>query len=1095
MKIRLIVFTLIALTSLIIGCSNSSNPTVPSTGESETAVNVNEMTITPQSEATSNRFLWTYTNIIIDPETLEFQIVPARDTLTHWNIRTILEDNPCNDCFKLVSIEPGPDETFLIDIALINPFPALPAGNLYFTAFDVRGIMMFNASLAFPALYRTASNATLGDGELVNADGYTSLYNKWTEGSEPGGLQGYSQGRYATDIAPNSLVNGYKRHNSITPWLWYDKNFLVPQDSIQNTYEIDFPDGQFVIGYAVDCSWSVPDLQFFDDCADFPEESPCVEPWKIEVTVEPIGYGLNDQGGSTQLFIDVYDWQGPSTITAPVIEVPGIFNGLIEAEFIESTGSGFQGTISRYSALITNEVPGPVGDYTCLIQVSDSENPGSPWWLDLSAYMLHKLTVVEYVETNCIAIVDANPVYQDPDVDIQFSGSQSFDPDGGDIVKYEWDWDNDGIYDEEGVDPLHSYTIYGPHLIQLRVTDDEGSTDTLDEPWGVFIIDEGPEFNPEIMTPNWLYTNPFEVDIQGDYAYITSAGPMAKGFFVMDITDPVKPKYISSIETGLPSAANLVVDGDFAYTFGKYDCKFNIIDISDPLNPFILNTLQLDYIFPPVRDLVIDNGYAYLPYDGLFIIDIDPPQDAYLVKIVDSFNMSNRAMYCAVKDGYAYVTTSMEDVRIVDIDPPEDAAEVAVINGLEGYPKGLDSEGDYLYLTGDTLYIFDISNPVSPVLINEINADGVKIKVTGGYAYMVARYVNEPCSFNIVDVDPPGSAELIYSTETVYAPHNLDVENGLAAIAISTSPYYLSPNGLVLLDILNPETPLPLHVYNHITNIIGASVTSDFIFILDDRYPGIHIIDKSEPGSQNIYKTFQLPVVARTMTTEGGYTYVSTDDGSLIVIDIEPIEAMQIVHTVEADVKELVVSNDLLFSYNDLNQVSIFDITQPESMYHLSTIDVPSTIRDFAVGNGYLYVASYHSIHIFDVSDPVSPFTANTILLESAIKEIAYKDGYLYSVQGNLEVIDVDPVETSGVVQTIEYSGYWLSYIGDLEIVGNQAWVLDSYELFIVDISVPEWAYVYEPDGLTYPSSDKIIPDGQYVHFIGERYYMIKMYD
>ncbi len=60
---------------------------------------------------------------------------------------------------------------------------------------------------------------------------------------------------------------------------------------------------------------------------------------------------------------------------------------------------------------------------------------------------------------------------------IIFDASGSTDTDGT-IVKYEWDFDNDGTYDAEGVTCTHVYDSYGTKTVRLRVTDDMGATAT-----------------------------------------------------------------------------------------------------------------------------------------------------------------------------------------------------------------------------------------------------------------------------------------------------------------------------------------------------------------------------------------------------------------------------------------------------------------------------------------------------------------------------------------------------------------------------------------------------------------------------------------
>jgi chitodextrinase len=55
---------------------------------------------------------------------------------------------------------------------------------------------------------------------------------------------------------------------------------------------------------------------------------------------------------------------------------------------------------------------------------------------------------------------------------VAFDGSASFDPDGGDITQYDWDFGdgNTGI----GLAPSHTYTADGSYTVTLTVVDDEG---------------------------------------------------------------------------------------------------------------------------------------------------------------------------------------------------------------------------------------------------------------------------------------------------------------------------------------------------------------------------------------------------------------------------------------------------------------------------------------------------------------------------------------------------------------------------------------------------------------------------------------------
>ena len=72
----------------------------------------------------------------------------------------------------------------------------------------------------------------------------------------------------------------------------------------------------------------------------------------------------------------------------------------------------------------------------------------------------------------------AGPYTGDVDETITLSGSGSTDSDGT-IALYEWDLDNDGQYDDAtGVSAQFSSSSAGVYTVGLRVTDDDGATDT-----------------------------------------------------------------------------------------------------------------------------------------------------------------------------------------------------------------------------------------------------------------------------------------------------------------------------------------------------------------------------------------------------------------------------------------------------------------------------------------------------------------------------------------------------------------------------------------------------------------------------------------
>lgn len=123
-----------------------------------------------------------------------------------------------------------------------------------------------------------------------------------------------------------------------------------------------------------------------------------------------------------------------------------------------------------------------------------------------------------------IADFDWTPSNPDPGESILFDASISTDPDNN-IVLYEWDWDNDGVYDESYPIPtvIHTYDVANVYPVTLQVIDEHSLNDT--KTLLVKVGNRVPE-KPEIIGPHegrvggYLTFNVTPVDPDYDEVYI-----------------------------------------------------------------------------------------------------------------------------------------------------------------------------------------------------------------------------------------------------------------------------------------------------------------------------------------------------------------------------------------------------------------------------------------------------------------------------------------------------------------------------------------------------------------------------------------------
>ena len=81
-----------------------------------------------------------------------------------------------------------------------------------------------------------------------------------------------------------------------------------------------------------------------------------------------------------------------------------------------------------------------------------------------------------------VARATASPTYGAAPLTVSFDGTGSSDPEGG-TLSYAWDLDGDGAYnDSTSPQPTYTYTTAKNYQVGLKVTDDQGASDTLDQP-------------------------------------------------------------------------------------------------------------------------------------------------------------------------------------------------------------------------------------------------------------------------------------------------------------------------------------------------------------------------------------------------------------------------------------------------------------------------------------------------------------------------------------------------------------------------------------------------------------------------------------
>jgi PKD repeat protein len=516
---RSFVLVLTVILAIGVGCSsgggNALSPDLQQTGN-------------PRDASAGGPLLWGLWDITIDPVSATAEVTPLRSVNMTVNVTRFLQPPVAPHSLMSVAID-GILSDFatgyiVVDISFTHPFPGL---NQY-TGFDVRGVCIGNGNTHGIADSRILY-ASEGELQLLNADGLTRWFNP-SEFRTYDTLFGYTRGKLGSPMDNfTATLNGYKYFCDTLdpeedvaeffsdPAQVNPRGYFFPGNTCTREFELQFPmvGGTPVLNfqYAVTASWQVPDpnppVHVPDD---FPPDANCHEAYCASTAdVSDMFYiDETNHGGTLGLMVRVFDHQGAVTsagvadeVAAIHLETPdGPINGDIatfDGALLDSSLVG-QDEISATWLLQTTDVsPHDTGDFPVLVVIEsadpDSYDPGIPGFVFppgvLSAYFMASVIVeagAEELPPVAVAeIVTPEPWCPGDPIEFDASGSYDQDEGGNEIVGWEWDFDGDGIYGDpydSGTDenPTVTFSESGTYEVDVRVTDDEGQTDTLDEP-------------------------------------------------------------------------------------------------------------------------------------------------------------------------------------------------------------------------------------------------------------------------------------------------------------------------------------------------------------------------------------------------------------------------------------------------------------------------------------------------------------------------------------------------------------------------------------------------------------------------------------
>jgi len=544
-----------------------------------------------------------------------------------------------------------------------------------------------------------------------------------------------------------------------------------------------------------------------------------------------------------------------------------------------------------------------------------------------------------------------------------------------------------------------------------------------------------------------------DIEISGSYAYVAESRRSdysGGGLRVINISDPTQPHSIGFYDTP-GDALNLAVSGNYAYIADNYQ-GLRVVDISNPSLPVEVTTVMPNTSAGSTTDVVIANQRAYVAesYDhGLHILDIsDPTNPVTLGRYAD------RAVHgVAVAGNYAYLActgTPTGGLSVVNISNPATPQEISFYEA-EVYSSWVQVQGNYVYLSTQ-----EQIGSLSP---------------RNAYVHIV----------NIANPAAPKQAGLFFLP---YEDSTFTSSRAYPFALTANRVYFAAGmNGLRIMDVADPATPVTVGAYNIPTRPGAIAAAENYLYLADEHWTiyannhdvgDLHIMDIANPTEPHTVGIYDTQGVMDSLAVSGQYilagkysrfdgsTYEASEGGMQILNMADPT------HPVETgfyDSEQRTVNaiawqgNYAYLNAGDggMGKTHFVDIANPPTPHYAGEYvgESGSVAYDINVSGDYAYLVK-ENLDIINIATPSTPTYIGNYEVRNSLHSVAVSGKYAYTGDNRLLIIDITNPANPTLTGSLSV-GNSSNLIYDIVIADGYAYLaVQDSGLHVVNIADPQ---------------------------------------
>jgi hypothetical protein len=403
-----------------------------------------------------------------------------------------------------------------------------------------------------------------------------------------------------------------------------------------------------------------------------------------------------------------------------------------------------------------------------------------------------------------------------------------------------------------------------------------------------------------------------------------------------------------------------------------------------------------------------------------------------------------------IRDTLLFVACGTWGAQIYSVNDPANPQELGSMDAVIG---DLSVQDTLCYaLGGDSLRIFNVANPASPLRLSARSDSSELMAVTNGYAFCGNQF-----TMNVYDVRVPTVITWVGSRSGNYL-----------SLAARGNLLFQGSYDPVFWAILDVSTPTAITELSRVSDVsaYGMHAPDSFAYL---AWGGLHIVniaDTMHPslvGTSTHYDEEEEPFVVAAHT----YAYLADRYGGLKVIDIRNPAAPRETTTcfVAGGAYDISISGDVgvvAGSLSGLNTIGLSDPARPLDLGWLGPLSGTDQIVHAAEARDSFALCGWssHPQHVKTVSiaDPTQPTPAGGCNAWEEPQDIALRDSLAYCAENyKFQVVNAARPRQPQVVGTCNLQ----NYVYTVSLEGNYAYVTD-YPAAKIDVSDPTHPTVVE---------------------------------